>query len=205
MRVTARAKRETRARLLAAARELFVERGYERASRRDLATAVGIAPGTIFNYFPSKEALAMEILAEALRAGASEFEARPRDEETLDEVLFAHLAAGLRELAPFRGFAGEVLETALSPFSRSPSTDVAAEVRAEHLGRVAALVAEHGYAGPLDFVGVHLYWTLALGVLAHWSTDASPHQEDTLVVLDRSMKLFARALEGTAAEREGDR
>jgi Tetracyclin repressor-like, C-terminal domain len=41
---------------------------------------------------------------------------------------------------------------------------------------------------------MQLYWTLYLGVLAYWAADASPNQEDTLALLDQSLKLFVASL-----------
>ena len=41
---------------------------------------------------------------------------------------------------------------------------------------------------------MHLYWTLYLGVLSFWAADESPNREDTLVVLDESMRLFVGSL-----------
>jgi hypothetical protein len=41
---------------------------------------------------------------------------------------------------------------------------------------------------------MHLYWTLFLGVVAYWSGDDSPNQEDTLAVLDQSMHVFVTSL-----------
>jgi hypothetical protein len=41
---------------------------------------------------------------------------------------------------------------------------------------------------------MQLYWTLYLGVLAYWATDVSPQQEDTLALLDQSLKLFVAPL-----------
>ncbi len=43
-------------------------------------------------------------------------------------------------------------------------------------------------------MNMHLYWTLYLGVLSFWAADESPNQEDTLVVLDQSMRLFVGSL-----------
>ena len=39
-----------------------------------------------------------------------------------------------------------------------------------------------------------LYWTLYTGVLAFWACDASPHQEDTLAVLDHYLRAFVGSL-----------
>jgi hypothetical protein len=43
---------------------------------------------------------------------------------------------------------------------------------------------------------MQLYWTLYLGVLAYWATDVSPKQEDTMALLDQSLKLFVASLGG---------
>jgi AcrR family transcriptional regulator len=48
---------ETDRDIRSAARKLFARRGLEGTSTRQIAKAAGIAVGTLFNYFPSKEAL----------------------------------------------------------------------------------------------------------------------------------------------------
>jgi AcrR family transcriptional regulator len=196
MRVTAEKKQETRRRIVGCARKLFSKKGFEQTTTRDLADAAGIAAGTMFNYFPTKEALAMTIVDEALGEAAVEFEGRLRGDETLDEALFAHVAVGLRHLAPHRNYVGEVLETALSPFAREAVCEQAQQLRVSHLETVRELIASRGLPtiqAP-SAMTIHLYWTLYLGVLSFWAADESLHQEDTLVVLDQSMRLFVGSL-----------
>lgn len=53
-----RRKRDTRSRLVTAARELFVARGYDETSIDEIARRAGVSRRTCFRYFPSKEALA---------------------------------------------------------------------------------------------------------------------------------------------------
>ena len=48
--------------ILDAATEVFSERGFNRASIRDIATAAGVADGTIYNVFENKDALLMALL-----------------------------------------------------------------------------------------------------------------------------------------------
>ena len=194
MRITAEAKARTRARILTAAAELFGEHGFAATSTRDLATAAGIAAGTLFNYFPSKEALGLALLADGLDRGQAAFEAARRGDESLDELLFAHIAAGLREVAPCRAFAGQVFEAALGLFQPPDAVAGAADLRARHLQVVHDVLSAGGTREAPGAVALHLYWTLYLGVLAFWSNDDSPGQEDTLAVLDESMKLFVTAL-----------
>jgi len=200
VRITAEVKRETRERILAAARKLFGTRGYAQTSTRDLALEASIATGTLFNYFPSKEALAMTLIEAGLIKGDEGYLERRRGGEDLGEDLFAHIAAGLRELESYRPFLGEVIETALSPFSRSSVTQKGEDVRVRHLDRVARILDKHGLRDALGFVSIHLYWTLYLGVLAFWSKDDSPAQADTLVVLDESLQLYVTSIERAEAE-----
>ena len=55
--------------ILAKAKRLFAERGYERSSMSALASFIGIPVGSLYTYFPSKEALLGVIIEE----GWSEF------------------------------------------------------------------------------------------------------------------------------------
>ncbi len=203
MRVTAAKKLETRRRIVECARNLFTSKGFEQTTTRNIAEAVGIAAGTMFNYFPTKEALAMTIVDEALDDAGVEFETRLRGDESLDEALFAHVAVELRHLAPHHSYIGEVLETALSPFAGGEACDQARQLRFDHLEAVGELISSHGLpaAGPPGAMTMHLYWTLYLGVLSYWAADRSSNREDTLVMLDQSMRLFVGSL--TPESRKG--
>ncbi|MFP8874097.1 MAG: TetR family transcriptional regulator [Myxococcota bacterium] len=52
-----RRKLETRARIVAAATELFVEKGFPATKVAEICARVDIAHKTFFNYFPSKQHL----------------------------------------------------------------------------------------------------------------------------------------------------
>jgi TetR/AcrR family fatty acid metabolism transcriptional regulator len=49
--------------ILDAAARLFAERGFHRATTRDIAEAADVSEGTLYNYFESKDALLLAILA----------------------------------------------------------------------------------------------------------------------------------------------
>jgi TetR/AcrR family transcriptional repressor of mexJK operon len=48
---------ERRARILAGAAEIFIAEGYEGASMSQIAASAAVSKGTLYNYFPSKQAL----------------------------------------------------------------------------------------------------------------------------------------------------
>jgi len=199
MRITNDAKLATRRRILEAARRLFARDGFDGAATRDLAREAGIAAGTLFNYFPTKEDVALSLTAEALGEARDCYARKRRGEESLEEDLFHFLAAGLRSLKPLRGCLRPVLEGALSPLAASSPASERESLRTDHLETVGAILARHGQAEP-SFVTMHLYWALFTGVLAFWLDDASPHQEDTLAVLDQALKMFVRSLHGPALD-----
>jgi AcrR family transcriptional regulator len=58
------AKLKTRRRVLEAARQLFMERGYEEATIRDIASAAGLSTGAVFASFVDKSDLFKQVMAE---------------------------------------------------------------------------------------------------------------------------------------------
>lgn len=194
MRIDLQTKAATRHRILKVAATLFTRVGWDRATTRSIATSAGIATGTLFNYFSSKEGIAATLISDALAKAKDEFERRRRGEESLEEDLFSFVWTGLRYLQPSKTFLGCALETLLSPLARSFSEHPGDLIRTEHLETVERLIASHGVMEPLSVLTIQLYWTLYLGVLAYWATDVSPKQEDTMALLDRSLKLFVASL-----------
>src|SRR3954463_1986113 len=123
MRVTAETKIATRQQIVSAADELFREKGFAETTTRDIAQAVGIASGTLFNYFATKEALLARLAADAVGEACAEASAAGTPAESLEEALFALIAAALRKLKPLRKHLPALLETALSPIAVSKAGD----------------------------------------------------------------------------------
>jgi AcrR family transcriptional regulator len=195
VRVTADAKAVTRARILEASQELFVRVGFEAATTREIATAAKIAAGTLFNYFPTKEAIAVALAAESMAQAHGEQEAQ-RPGESLAEDLFALIAVELRHLKPLRPLLKAVLEAALGPTVQAGSSPEGESIRLGHLAVAERLIAQRYPNAVSSPVVMSLYWTLYTGALAFWAGDNSPGQEDTLAVIDHYLKAFAGSLAG---------
>ena len=197
MRVTARKKEQTRERILKVAANLFQQKGYEETTTRDIAARAKIAAGTMFNYFPTKEALALAIVGKGFEDAREDFRTRQRGDESISELLFAHVAASLRKLRPHREYVASLLEGSLNPLEGDSNVAEGRElIRQPHLETVSEILSSGGAAEPEDLsrFSLHLYWTLFLGVVSFWAADQSPHQEDTLVLLDQSMTLYVSSL-----------
>lgn len=189
-RITEEAKLATRQRILAAACNLFKSKGFEQATTRDIAQEAGIATGTLFNYFPTKEEIVMALVTAAFDVAAADFARQQRADASLEEDLFLNVSTGLRKLKPHRKYVGPALETTLSPLASSTVSEQADAVRLAHLETVQQLIARHELSPAVWTVAMQLYWTLYTGVLAFWVNDSSPKQEDTLAMLDQSIAMY---------------
>jgi AcrR family transcriptional regulator len=194
MRITAAAKNETRERILKVSQKQFAQHGFEQATTRDIAHEANIAVGTLFNYFPTKESIVENLVNEScVRAAeriAAELERNGQsDSASLEEELFANVAAILRELKPYRKYLPAVLETSLSPLATDHSGDHTS-LRAAHLEMVSQILLRHASQDAISPMAIQLYWTLYTGVLVFWARDKSPKQEDSLALLDESLSMF---------------
>jgi AcrR family transcriptional regulator len=194
MRVTAETKTATRQRILDAATGFFARDGWHSATTRAIAMEAGIATGTLFNYFPTKESIAATLIAEALEAAGEAFRAGRREDDSLEADLFLLIWSGLRSLREYRNFLGPAAETIFSPLARQTSDSPGDAIRMNQLELVQAILRSHGLPSALPTVTAQLYWTLYMGVFAYWAADDSPGQEDSLALLDQSLKLFVSVL-----------
>jgi AcrR family transcriptional regulator len=198
VRITAEAKAQTGQAIRDAARRLFAERGLDGTSTRDLAKASDIAAGTLFNYFPSKEALALTLVAEAIQGAGSGSQdgAAASQASNLEADLFDLLIAATHALAPMRSYLGQVLEMGLSPLSAGALSPEAQRIRMGHLEGVVAVLTRHGLSSAATPPTMHLYWALFLAILSFWAADASPTQEDTRALIDQTVRMFTGSLAG---------
>jgi AcrR family transcriptional regulator len=194
MRITAEARIETRQNVVRAARKLFVTKGWDRTTTRGIAEAAGIATGTLFNYFDSKEAIVAELISDALVKAQEEVDRRWSAGQSIEEELFSLVWTELASLREYRKFLPAAAEMILSPLRRPVHDSRGDSIRNNHLEAVERLMARHGVNRPAPALTMQLYWTLYLGVFAHWASDESPKQEDTLALLDQSLKLFVALL-----------
>jgi AcrR family transcriptional regulator len=198
MRVTAQEKDATRLRIVESALDLFKNGGFEATTTRDIARRAGIATGTLFNYFETKDTILAHLAGDALAKARATF-ARQAIEADLEEELFALIAAELRQLRPYRKFLTALLETQLSPLVASKHAGSDESLRVAHLETMGGIARKHGVV-ELSPLALQIYWTLYTGVLAFWSADTSPKQEDTLALLDQSLHMFTAWLRGTPGD-----
>jgi AcrR family transcriptional regulator len=163
-----------RMRLIEAAATIFARDGLEGARIDSISIAAGYAKGTVYNYFPSKEALFGAVIEEAARTAANRYEATGpaatgrdrllalaradvsvvRDQPALIKVL-------VREAMAFRAATYGLIVKHLAPYVAAAEAVIAA---AQTTGEVRTDRSSSELA--LQFVGL-----LSLHYVQHWGSD----------------------------------
>ena len=187
-------KAATRARIVTAALALFQTRGFDATTTRAIAKKAGIAEGTVFNYFPTKEDIALHFfgLEVDFAIAAVRGNARLR-RAPLEEQLFALVHSQLEFLAPYERFIGAAVVQALRPGSKLGVFSVdGQESRVRYLTFVQELIdaaSKKRRASPLAMFGTQAFWVFYMGCVLYWLHDSSPDKQNTLAFLDRSLKI----------------
>jgi AcrR family transcriptional regulator len=106
----AQSKLKTRRRVLDAARELFMERGYEAATIRDIASAAGLSTGAVFASFVDKNDLFNVVMAEDFQRQVEHLREAAKPDAKVEDAVMAVFEAGYR----FHGAQLPLLQAAIS-------------------------------------------------------------------------------------------
>ena len=87
-----------RGKLLDRAAHLFLEKGYERTTVRDIATEVGIQSGSIFHHFKSKEDLLKAVMTEAILYNTKKMQSAVAAANTPKEKVLACIQCELESI-----------------------------------------------------------------------------------------------------------
>ena len=115
-----------RGKLLQMAAHLFRNKGYERTTVRDLASAVGIQSGSIFHHFKSKDEILRSVMEETIRYNTALMRAALKQSTSVRERVLALIRC---ELQSIMGGSGEAMAVLVYEW-RSLSEDGQAQVLA---------------------------------------------------------------------------
>ena len=191
-----RNKAAARQRILARALELFQTRGFEATTTKEIAKRAKVAEGTVFNYFPTKDDIALYFFEQEVDHAISAVRADSRLRKApLEEKLFALVQHQLEFLAPHERFIGSSLVESLKPGSKlGPFSARAQDLHHRYRSFVEELIAESippRRRKALGWFAPQAFWVFYLVVLLYWLHDSSEDKQSTMAFLDRSLKLGA--------------
>jgi AcrR family transcriptional regulator len=187
-------KAQTQRKIVAAALALFTSKGFEATTTKAIAKKAGIAEGTIFNYFRTKDDIALHFFEQEVEDAVDSVRGNVRMRNApLDEKLFALIQRQLELLAPYEGFIGSAFVEALRPTSGlGVFSHRSHALRHRYMAFVQELMEESlpkKKALPLAGWAPDAFWVFYMVVLLFWLHDESPRKQSTLAFLDRSLKI----------------
>jgi len=187
---------ETRTRILNAALAVFRERGFERATMREIAAAAGVATGAAYYYFDSKDALVMAFYERAQAEMHDELVAKLLDCKTLDDWLRTIIGEKFEYFAPNRKLLGTLSSHADPEHPLSPFSEETKSIRDSDMAFFALAAAESGVKLPKDIQPYlpRLLWMYQMGLILFWVFDKSPKQRKTKVLFDQTLKMLLLTL-----------
>jgi len=186
-------KERTKRDILRAALGLFSKNGFFRTTTKQISNKAKIAEGTLFNYFKTKEDLALYFFEQEL-ARLTEWYEEQRDlrDAGLPEKLFAIIHRHLERISPYEEFIGAVYLRALQPVSRLSLLSLESqELNLRYLRFIQQILRETEEKGEIPKIGdfgAYAFGLFHLAIISYWLQDSSLGKENTLALLDRSLK-----------------
>jgi len=199
----ARNREAIQARIVAAALSLFQSHGFDATTTRAIARKAGIAEGTVFNYFRTKEDIALHFFELEVDHAIETVRRTPRLRHApIEEQLFALINSQLEYLAPYERFIGAALIEALKPASAfGLFSHKAQALRHRYVGFVQELFEDafpkRKAPVPISWWAPDAFWIYYLGALLFWLHDTSPRKQHTLAFLDRTLKIGVAVVKRT--------
>ncbi len=193
MKISARQKDENRRAIIDAAVGLVIDKGLRGASMRAIAHEAGVADATIYNYFPTKEAIVLAFYEDRIAAAVARLEAVDGlAEYSLQEHLQALFEELLNAFLPDREFLQATFRAAF--FAMPPNHRELRPIRSVFLdavGRAFELARERGELeeGAFEELVVRFFWDYFLGATAYWLKDTSEGFAATSILLDKTMDI----------------
>jgi AcrR family transcriptional regulator len=183
---------ETRTRILEAALAVFRERGFERATMREIAKAAEVAVGAAYYYFESKDAIVMAFYERSQSEMRPRIEASLIQSKTLEERLRAIISTKFECFEPNRKLLGALSahsdpEHPLSPFSKET-----AAIREQDIGFFHSAVADSRVTLPANIKPYlpRLLWMYQMGLILFWVYDRSNGQKRTMLLYEKTLKMI---------------
>ena len=189
-----RKKAATRQAISDTATEMFLERGFDNVSIREIAERADVSPTTVFAHFPQKEALVFDEDEEQRERLVEVVRSRPAG-TTITDALRSYYAKSIRES---REEHGDVMRRFMEFLNSTPAlSDYATRMWTRHEHTLAGVIAEDfGLAEPSPEIRAYARFALQIQVLAFGEPNAEEMLDAAFRILDGGWERFARTHAG---------
>ena len=193
MKITEDQKQENRKKIIRAAVDAITQKGMKGATMKMIARKAGLGDATIYNYFPTKEAIVYAYYEEQLDESVERLRAIPDfNEYSLQEQLQAFFETQLELFLPDREFVDISFRDIT--FSLTHDYRNLKSVRKRFFNILADMFEAAVEVGEIPdpvFLELtyHFFWDYYVGLIFYWLRDRSDQFQDTTILLDKSLDL----------------
>jgi AcrR family transcriptional regulator len=183
----------TRQKILDAALLLFIEKGYEKATMRQIAAQADIAPGSIYHHFPTKEHIVQAFYDVLHEEHAQACVTILLSETKLEHRLREVVRKKIQLAEPFKKVSGVLFRVASDPENPlSPFSAQSSPTRDKSLAQFRELVSGSSARLPADveMILADYLWLYQMGIILYWIHDKSENSHKTFRLIDRTVKLI---------------
>jgi AcrR family transcriptional regulator len=194
--VKLRKSEETRTKILEAALAIFKERGFERATMREIAASAGVAVGAAYYYFESKDAIVMAFYQRAQEQMRPSLEHLLDTSRTLDARLRGIITRKLEYFLDNRSLLGALSAHTDPAHPLSPFSNETSAVREQDISFFARAIDDSKVKLPANIQPYlpRLLWLYQMGILLFWVYDDSQQQQRTAVLFDKTLRIILLTL-----------
>ncbi len=208
MKVSKETKEQTKAKILSAAVDLIIQKGFKNASMREMAKNAGVSNPTIYNYFPTKEKILYEYIKQkhvecmAILKGIEDFHTFSLREQ-LQTLIETELELYLED----REFIIQISEMVF--FSSSVKIESLYDTKELFIQMVDEMLDIAIEAGEIEDQPFRkhlalLFWDYYISVVAYWVKDDSEMFENTTAFIDHSMGVIEALLNSNILTKVSD-
>jgi AcrR family transcriptional regulator len=200
-------KQDRERRIVAAARRLFDRKGYANTAMEEIAERAGVAVGTLYNYFPSKDELLLTILrreTDALIAAGERVSQNPPKE--LADAVSAIASLFVDSItSDERGLWREVLAAAMSSPEkmRTRLFDLDLRFIAQFATLVDKFKSDHAVASEVDSIqAAGLFYSVCVAWGMAYLTNEQTSVAELRDLIDSGIRLAIRGMTPRRAKKE---
>lgn len=198
MKISKKQKLENRNKIILSAVDLITSKGLKAATMREIARQAGLGDATIYNYFPTKEAIVYGYYEDKFNAVTQQLKKiEDFNEYTFQEQLQTFFETTFELFLPDREFLEKTFKTTFFALS-------------QHYNRIRPIkekfmaIVEDIFKAAIDVgeipdqvfgeLTIQFFWEYYIGIVIYWLKDDTDKFQGTTILIDKSMDLACTSI-----------
>jgi AcrR family transcriptional regulator len=198
MKISKKQKQENRNKIISSAVDLVTSKGLKAATMREIARQAGLGDATIYNYFPTKEAIVYGYYEDKFDTVTQQLKnIKDFNEYTFQEQLQTFFETTLELFLPDREFLEKTFKTAFFALSQHYS-------RIRPIKEKFTAIIEDIFKAAIEVdeipdqvfqeLTIQFFWEYYIGIVIYWLKDDTDQFNGTTVLIDKSMDLACASI-----------